>query len=158
MPFSASHYFPWEKYLAAELWQRLIIKSRDTRWPLWLGYLICLTINWVHLGAYHHQVEVFFLGFKAQTHSKSINCMSKWFILSAYPFLFLKDFLFIHLREWQRAQGRRRERGRGRSRLPAKQGARCGAWSQDLEIMIWAEGRCLTIWATQALPAYPFLT
>ena len=39
--------------------------------------------------------------------------------------------------------------GRGRSRLPVEQGAWCGARSQDSEIMTWAEGRCLTHWATQ---------
>jgi len=38
--------------------------------------------------------------------------------------------------------------GRGRSRLPAEQGTRCGAQSQDPEIMTWVEGRRLTNWAT----------
>ena len=33
---------------------------------------------------------------------------------------------------------------------PAEQGAWWGTWSQDPEIMIWAEGRCLTNEATQA--------
>ena len=41
-------------------------------------------------------------------------------------------------------------RGRGASRLPSEQGARCGAPSQDPEIMTWAQGRRLTNWATQA--------
>ena len=51
-----------------------------------------------------------------------------------------------------RGRGRRRERGRsrGRSRPPHRQQ---GAWrlapSQDPGIMTWAEGRCITHWATQ---------
>jgi len=48
------------------------------------------------------------------------------------------------MRGRQRAQVEGRGRGRARSRLPAEQGAQCGAGSQDLEIMAWAEGRCLT--------------
>ena len=41
-------------------------------------------------------------------------------------------------------------RGRGRRRLHADQGAPHGDWSQDSEIMTWAEGRRLTNWATWA--------
>ena len=57
--------------------------------------------------------------------------------------------LFIWQREWERAQaegvaGRRR----GRSRLPAEQGAQCGAQSQNPEIMTQVKGRFLTGWAT----------
>ena len=35
----------------------------------------------------------------------------------------------------------------------AEQGARCGAWSQNPEIMTWTEGRRSTIWAPQ-VPQY----
>ena len=45
---------------------------------------------------------------------------------------------------------RGRDRRRGKSRLPTEQRAWHGAKFQDLEIMIWAEDRCLTNWATQA--------
>ena len=37
-----------------------------------------------------------------------------------------------------------RGKGRGRGRLPMEQGAQWRAWSQDPEIMTWAEGRHLT--------------
>ena len=42
-----------------------------------------------------------------------------------------------------------RGRRRGTSRLPGEQGAQPGAWSQDSEIMPWAEGKHLTDWTTQ---------
>ena len=45
---------------------------------------------------------------------------------------------------------------RGRIRLPTDQGAPCGAWSQDPEIMTWAEGRHFTDWATQETPFFFF--
>jgi len=68
---------------------------------------------------------------------------------SFYWIIFFKDFIYLFDRE--RAQvGRVVDRGRRRSRLPAEQGARCGARSQHPGIMTWAEGRHLTIWATQA--------
>ena len=35
------------------------VRSRDTSWPWWVCYLICLTVNWVCHVAYHCQVEVF---------------------------------------------------------------------------------------------------
>jgi len=53
--------------------------------------------------------------------------------------IFLKDFYW---REWAWAG---KERGRGTSRLPAEWGSIPGP-----EIIIWAEVRCLTDWATQA--------
>ena len=60
-------------------------------------------------------------------------------------------FYFIYLTERMCAQaGKAAGRGRGRSRLPAEQGAQCGAWSQDSGIMTWAESRGSTQWATQA--------
>ena len=52
-------------------------------------------------------------------------------------------YLFDRVRETSRQS----HRGRGRSRLLTEQGAWCGAWSQDLRIMTWAEGRHLTDWA-----------
>ena len=54
--------------------------------------------------------------------------------------------LFIFLRE---RESKHEHRGRRRSRLPAEQGTWCRAWSQDSEIMTWAEGRRLPDWATQ---------
>jgi len=56
---------------------------------------------------------------------------------------FLRFYLFIWQRE-RESTSRENSRGRGRSRLPAKQGARCGARSQDPEIMTQAKGRRLT--------------
>ena len=48
---------------------------------------------------------------------------------------------------WER-ESISRGRGRGRSRLPAEQRALCqGLYPR---IMTWAQGRCLTDWATQA--------
>lgn len=55
--------------------------------------------------------------------------------------LFLK-ILFIWKRE---SMSGGRSRGRGRSRLPAWQGAQ-----HKFHLRTWAEGRCLTDWATQA--------
>ena len=61
---------------------------------------------------------------------------------------FLRFYLFER-ESMSRGGGRRR----GRSRLPAEQGAWCGAqcesWSQDPKIITWAEDRFLTNWATQ---------
>ena len=48
-------------------------------------------------------------------------------------------------------------RGWGRSRPLTEQGAPCRAWSQDSEIMTWAEGRHLTDWTTQG-PTFPSST
>ena len=45
---------------------------------------------------------------------------------------------------FERKNEQRRGRDRRRSRLPAEQGARHRAPSQDPEIMTWAEGRCFT--------------
>ena len=67
---------------------------------------------------------------------------------------FLRFYLFDRERKrTSRENSRRKER----SRLSAKQGARCGAPSQDREIMAWAKGRCLTDWATQASLYFLFL-
>ena len=46
--------------------------------------------------------------------------------------------------------------GKGRSRLTTKWGAQFGPWCQDPEILTWAEGRRLTVWATQ-VPSESFL-
>ena len=64
--------------------------------------------------------------------------------------IFLRFYLFIWERERNNKQGEGAEGERERSRLSAEQGARCGAQSQDLEIMTWAKGRCLTNWAIRA--------
>ena len=74
----------------------------------------------------------------------SVNCT-----FNTYPEseLFLKK-IFIYL--WKREFCAHRRRWR--SRLLAEQGTRCGALSQDPEIMTWAKGRCLTAWATQVSP------
>ena len=58
---------------------------------------------------------------------------------------FKRCYLFIW---WKESTSRESSRGRGRTRLP-EQGVKLGAQSQDPEIMTWAEGRCLTDWATQ---------
>ena len=74
------------------------------------------------------------------------------FMASSLPLFFffsLRFYLFICQREWAQAD-REVGRGRGRSRFPAEQRAQCGTRSQDPGIMTWAEGSCLTNWATQA--------
>ena len=66
-----------------------------------------------------------------------------------YHLLFLFKILFIWEREKEHKQGegqRKRE----------KQGAWSRTRSQDPGIMTWAEGRCLTQWATQVLLFYHF--
>ena len=79
-----------------------------------------------------------------------------------YPFslpfffsLFNRFYLFVWQRERAQAGGAA-DRGRGRNRPSEKQGAWCGAQSQDPRIMTWAEGRRLTDWVTQAplLPTF----
>ena len=67
---------------------------------------------------------------------------------------FLKKIVFIYLMERERERASRgNSRGKGRrSRCPAEQGALLRAQSQNLGIMTWAEGRCLTAWATQVSP------
>ena len=67
-------------------------------------------------------------------------------------FFIYKDFIYL----WERAQAGARGREGGRSRLPTEQGAKYGAWSQDLGIMTRAQGRHLTSWATQ-VPRLSFL-
>ena len=65
---------------------------------------------------------------------------------------FLK-VLFIYLRETvieRESACTSRARGRGVSRLPTEQRAWCGAGSQDPPTITWADGRCLTDWATWA--------
>ena len=83
---------------------------------------------------------------------------TRWYpcitILTAFTIHF-KQFIyflkgFIYLRERGRDSGWEHERRRGRSRLPAEQGARLGAPSQDPGIVTWAKGRRRTGWATQA--------
>ena len=67
----------------------------------------------------------------------------------------MKDFflLIFYLFIWQKNRAQQGEgRARGRNRLPAEQGASCGAWSQGPGIMTWEESRCLTNWITQAPP------
>ena len=49
--------------------------------------------------------------------------------------LFFKDFIYLTERESQVGREAGRGRGLGGGRLPAEQGARCGARSQDPEIM-----------------------
>ena len=57
----------------------------------------------------------------------------------------------------QRERDSRAERrGRGGNRLLEEQGTERGAWSQDPEIMTWAEGRHFTDWATQETPFFFF--
>ena len=57
-------------------------------------------------------------------------------------FLFIYLFIYLFDREIHSERGIASRR-RGRSRLPAEQGAQCGARSQDPGIMTWAEGRRL---------------
>ena len=68
-------------------------------------------------------------------------------ISGCFSFLFFLRF-YLTQRASEHKGGRIRRRGR--SKLPAEQGAYCGAPSQDPGIMTWAEGRHLTDWATQA--------
>ena len=81
---------------------------------------------------------------------------SKFCLVSLYYFgqgsnIFKKIFfIYFFDRKRERERAHAGGNGRGRSRLPAEQGARCGARSQDLGIMTWAEGRRSTDWAPQA--------
>ena len=61
-----------------------------------------------------------------------------------FLFIFLEDFIYLFMKDTERG----RDIDRGRSRLPAEQGAWYGAQTQDPGIITWAEGRCLTNWAT----------
>ena len=86
----------------------------------------------------------------AHTH---ITCLQPVFPfiaqVSLYRQLFFFLKIFIYLRHSKRERVRGGHTGRGRSRLPAEQGASHTAGSQNLEIMTWAKGRCLTDWATE---------
>ena len=83
--------------------------------------------------------------------ARSVKKLFGWWV----GLLFLRFNLFISQRERAQAGGEA-GRGRGRRRLSTKQGAQCRAQSQDPEIMIWAEGRCLANWATQVPYVYCF--
>ena len=67
-----------------------------------------------------------------------------------FHFICFKDFIY----SWETGKERPwvGRRGRGRSRLSMRQGAQCGAQTQDPVVMTWAEGRHLTDWATQPPP------
>ena len=101
---------------------------------------------WLAATSNHHQSTLFYC-FNIKDHSLDLICI---FILYLFTWeggcVFL--FYFIYLNERGRTSS---GKGRGweRSRLPAEQGALCRSQSQDPEIMIWAEGRRLTNWATQ---------
>ena len=72
--------------------------------------------------------------------------------------LSFKKIHFIYFFETEREKRNRRgETGRGRSRLPAEQGARCRASSQDPEIMTWAKGRHSIDWANPVPQILAFL-
>ena len=63
-------------------------------------------------------------------------------------FFLNKDFIYLSIYERERAWVGGEEKGRRvRGRIFNEQGAWCGAWSQDPEIMTLAEGRRLTDWA-----------
>ena len=57
---------------------------------------------------------------------------------------FFKDLIYLFERE-----GEHKSRGREKQ-IFCWVGSQMQAWSQDPEIMTWAEDRCLTNWATQA--------
>ena len=82
------------------------------------------------------------------------HCMHKFrirlFLFYHFIYLFLKIlFIYYYLFEGER-ESMSRVRGRGRSRLLTEQGTGCRATSYHRGIMTWAQGRCLTDWATQA--------
>ena len=87
---------------------------------------------------------------------KSISWfLTLWFICHEGFFL-KKDFIDLTEREREstnRGSGRQREQRNG---FLTEQGAQWRALSQDPGIMTWAKGRCLTIWATQALQTFYF--
>ena len=97
-------------------------------------------------------------GLKLMTLRSRVTCSTDWVSqVSPYQFsLFFKDFLFMYWFVWERMCTREHKWYRGRSRLPIKQGAQCRARSQNPGIMTWAEGRCLTNWATQASHQFSF--
>ena len=77
-----------------------------------------------------------------------------YFSLAQIPvlghFFFFLKILFIYLRERVSAQAGEEAEGEGEVDSLLSREPDVGAWSQDPGIMTWAEGRCLTDWATQA--------
>ena len=75
-------------------------------------------------------------------------------------FFFFK-ILCIYLRGREcmtKRESRSRGRGRGENKFLTEQGAQDGAWSQEPEIMTWAESRCLSNWAYPGASILLFLT
>ena len=65
--------------------------------------------------------------------------------------LLLQDFIYLREKRVSEKEHEQGERQREKP-TPSEQGAWRGAPSQDPGIMTWAEGRCLTDWATQVPP------
>ena len=80
------------------------------------------------------------------------ECLRRPWNLQVHALVPFLKFLFIY---WTQSTSRGSSTGRGRSILPTEQGARCKAPSQDPRIITWAEGRCLTNWATQVPTLVP---
>ena len=75
-------------------------------------------------------------------------------------FFFFK-ILCIYLRGREcmtKRESRSRGRGRGENKFLTEQGAQDGAWSQEPEIMTWAESRCLSNWAYPGASILLFLS
>ena len=71
--------------------------------------------------------------------------------------LILKNILFIYLTNWERKRAQAGERaGEGEADSPQSREPDTGLDTRTIRIMSWAEGRCLTYWATQAPPKVVF--
>ena len=110
----------------------------------------CVAMFSTHLGIYLRLYDKNMCSFVR-------NCQTVFQIVYIILHFFKTFYSFI----WQtevtsRQRGRHRERGGG-SRLPAEQRARCGARSQDPEIMTWAEGRGFNPLSHPGAPHFAFL-
>ena len=78
----------------------------------------------------------------------SSSFSAPWLFASQFKWFFFQILLLLG----GDMHGRGTEGERERSRHPAQQGAQCGTWSQDPQIMTWAKGSHSTNWTTQGPP------
>ena len=160
---------------SADPWYRIQIKGGCHSSPLWVcgfpSYLTYFTNEFLFisrkglilfLGSMVKQVKDWFfiphplLGVSSlQETEENWSFMHRPLYL-CYHFFFFKDFMYLfdrHRSQVDKEAGRER----GGSRLPAEQRAQWGAPSQDLGIMIWAEGRGFNPLSHPGAPVDDFL-